>query len=147
MWRALPQNVEWRDGLRPGVGGLRQREERFAHVGMGDRTSQRAPQPFDAVGVRVIGRRLDQHELSTQVIEQLPQQERALGRVNAQVVEQNQRDPSASLGALDSTSQWHRTGRLGDQPASRLVWPPPAQSDRRRANHTSLTGPGYGNDS
>ena len=39
----LPQDLEWSDGLGPGVGVLQQRGERFAGVGVGDRTSRLHP--------------------------------------------------------------------------------------------------------
>ena len=39
----LPQDLEWSDGLGPGVGVLQQRGERLAGVGVGDRTSRLHP--------------------------------------------------------------------------------------------------------
>src|SRR6266436_7590811 len=95
----------WGDGLSPSVGVLQQEREYFARVGVGDCPPERPPQPLDTVGLRVVRRRVDQHELSAQLIEELPQQERALRRVDAQVVHEHQGDPPARLRALDGSAQ------------------------------------------
>ena len=101
----LAQNLEWRDGSSPRVGVLQQRAECFAHMGVGDGTPQRTPQPLDAVGLRIIRRRINQHELPTLLLEEVSQHERAFRRMDAQVVEQDHGDPSTSLGTLDRTAQ------------------------------------------
>src|SRR5216683_6462850 len=67
----LAQHVRWRERARPSIGVVQQWRESFAPMGVGDRTSQRAPQPLDAVGLRVIGGRVDQDELTTQFLEQV----------------------------------------------------------------------------
>jgi hypothetical protein len=71
----LAQDLHWRDVACPTIGVVEQRWEGLACVGMGDGTPQRAPQPLDAVGLRVVGRCLDQHPLATQLLQQVPQQE------------------------------------------------------------------------
>ena len=38
-------------------------------MGVGHPRTQRAPQPLDAVGLRVIGRRIHQHEMATQLLQ------------------------------------------------------------------------------
>src|SRR6266849_6950156 len=77
----LAEHRYWGEGLSPSVGVFQQERECFACVGVGDNAAERAPQPLNTVGLRIVGRGVDQHELSTQLIEELSQQERALGRV------------------------------------------------------------------
>ena len=73
----LAQNLEWRDGPSPRVGVLQQRAECFARMGVGDGTPQRTPQPLDAVGLRIIRRRINQHELPTLLFEEVSQHMRS----------------------------------------------------------------------
>ncbi len=86
-------------------------------MGMRNAAAEGTPEPLDAVGIRVVRRRVDQNQVSTQLDEQVAQQERPLGRMDAQVVQQHQRDPSTYLRALDRTpklgAEWSRppTGR------------------------------------
>ena len=74
-------------------------------MGMGNAAAEGTPKPLDAVGVRVIRRRVHQYELTAQFIEEAPQQERAFGRVDTQVVKQHYRDPPARLRTLDGATQ------------------------------------------
>ena len=75
----LAQDLRWRDRPCPTVAVLQRGWQRFGREGMGEGTPQRAPQPLDAIGFRVIGRRLDEHQLATLLLQQLPQQQGALG--------------------------------------------------------------------
>ncbi len=93
----------------PSVGVLKQWQQALERVSVGDTTAQRPPEPFGAVGVWIVGGRVHQHELATQLSEQLAQQERALGRVDAQVVQQHQSHPPARLGTL------HGAAHLGTE--------------------------------
>src|SRR5438067_3221775 len=43
--------------------------EGLVPMGVGHPRTQRAPQPLDAVGLRVIGRRIHQHEMATQLLQ------------------------------------------------------------------------------
>src|SRR3954467_14018317 len=81
----LTEDLDGRDGACPDISILQQRREGLTRVGMCDRAAERSPQPLDAVGLRIVGRRVDQHELTTQLIQQLAQLERASGGVDAQV--------------------------------------------------------------
>jgi len=102
MWRRT-SSAEM--GPRPGVGVCHQEGAGLACVGVCDRPAQRAPPPLDAVGLWVVGGRRDQDELTPQLGQQLPKEERALGRVAAQVVQQDYGDPSAGSGTLNSALQ------------------------------------------
>src|SRR4029453_814493 len=77
----LAEDVNGRNGVRPSVGILQQRRERFARVSVSDSTAERTPQPLDPIGLGVVRRRVHQDELATQVLEQFSQQEAAFGRV------------------------------------------------------------------
>src|SRR5260370_37477082 len=70
----LAEELCWGDGLRPGVGVLKQWQQALERVSVGDTTAQRPPEPFDAVGVWIVGGRVHQHELATQLTEQLARQ-------------------------------------------------------------------------
>ena len=74
-------------------------------MGVGDGAAQAAPQPRDAVGVRVIGRGVDQHQLLAQLGEQGAQQPRPFGGVDAEVVQDHHGDLAAGLGACHGAAQ------------------------------------------
>ena len=100
----LTEDLGWGDGACPGIGILQQWGQDLAGMRMGDRPTQCSPQSFDAVGLRIVRGRVDQYELTPELRQQLAQLERALGRVDAQVVQQHQGDPSTRLGALDGSA-------------------------------------------
>src|SRR6266705_1949961 len=52
----LPEHLGRGDRVRPRIGVSDQVREGPALVGVGDRAAQAAPQPLDAVGLRVVGR-------------------------------------------------------------------------------------------
>ena len=72
----LTQDLQWGQRQCPAISVLQQRRKGFGRVGMGDGLLQRAPQPFDAVGFRITHRRVDQHELTTLLLQQLSQEQR-----------------------------------------------------------------------
>src|SRR6266508_4571140 len=97
-WAAdLRQHLGWGDRVGPPVGVGQQVLEELTLVGVGDGAAQGAPQPFDAVGVGVVGGGVDQHQLGAQFGEQGAQQPRALGGVDAQVVQDG---CSSSVGTV-----------------------------------------------
>src|SRR5215470_5803568 len=116
----LTEDVDGRDGVRPNISILQQRREGLARVAMRDRAAERSPQPLDAVGLRVVRRRVDQHELTTELLQQLAQLERAPGGVDAQVVQQHQRDAATRLRALDGSAE---LGAEGDGSTTRCPLP------------------------
>ena len=63
----------------------------------------------DPVGVGVVGGGGDQHQLLAQLLQQPAQQPRALGGVDAEVVQDHHGDPAARAGA------GHRAAQLGAQ--------------------------------
>src|SRR4029453_11586825 len=84
----LAKDLHWRDGGCPPVSVLKQRWESRSRVVVGDCTAEGAPQPLNAVGLRVVRRRIHQHERSTQLSQQLSEQPRAPRGVDTQVVQE-----------------------------------------------------------
>src|ERR687885_1391473 len=97
----LTEDLSWGEGMCPGIGVLQQWWEGLAGVGMRDGAAQGSPQPFDAIGLRVVRGRVDQHELTTELVQQRAQLERASGRMDAQIVQQHQSNPATRLRARD----------------------------------------------
>src|SRR5436190_23153334 len=71
----LAEDVPRRDGGRPRVSILKQRLQSLTRMAMSDRTAEGAPQPLDAVGLRIVRRGVHQHELPAQLGQQLSEQQ------------------------------------------------------------------------
>ena len=75
----LAEDLGWGGGVGPPVGVGDQLHQRLPPVGVGDRAAQGPPQPLDPVGVGVVGRGGDQHQLLAQLLQQPAQQQGPLG--------------------------------------------------------------------
>ena len=115
----LTEDLGGGNGVCPGIGVRQQWWEGLTGMRVGDGPAQRSPEPLDTIGLGIIGGGVDQHQLTPQFLQQRSHQERALGGVGAQVVQQHQRDPATRLGTLDRSAQLstQRRGRaLGRTP-------------------------------
>ena len=110
----------------PVIGILQQRWEADMRMRMCDGAAECSPQPFDAIGFGIIGWGVDQHQLTAQFLQQRSYQERTLGGVGTQVIQQHQRDPSTCLRALDRSAQLS-TQRRGRALGRTLPVEPPAE--------------------
>src|SRR6266851_5012143 len=66
---------------------------------MGDHPSRDAPEPFNAVRIRIIGRRIDQIELPLQLGEHAAHQQRTGCSVRLEIIGNHKSDPPATCGA------------------------------------------------
>ncbi len=104
----------------PGIGIVEESWKALTSMGMRDGPAQCSPQPFDAVGFRIVRRRVDQYQLTPQFLQEYSQEQRALRGMEAQVVEQHQHNPSTRLGALDGSAE---LGTEGGAPPTRCSLP------------------------
>src|SRR5919199_3360544 len=100
----LTEDLSWGQPVRPGISVLEQWWESLVGMRVGDGTTKCSPEPLDAVGVRIVGGRVDQHELTSELRQQVSQQERAIGCMDAQVIQHHQGNPATCLRALDRSA-------------------------------------------
>src|SRR5262245_65672631 len=79
----LTEDLERGDGGCPGIGVLQEWREGLAGMRMGNGAAEGSPEPFDAIGFGIIGRGVDQQELTPQVLQQRADQEQTPGRMGA----------------------------------------------------------------
>ena len=72
--------------------------ERASVMIMGDDSSRDAPEPFDAVGIRIIGRRIHQIQLVLELAEQASHEQGASRSVGLQIVGNHDSHPSTLRG-------------------------------------------------
>ncbi len=97
-----------------------QQLERAAVMIMGHDSSRDAPEPFDAVGIRVIGGGIHQIQVLLEFAEQAAHEQRASRSVGLEIIGNHHGHPSALLGTSHSNTHLltkHISGASGSDPA------------------------------
>jgi hypothetical protein len=115
------------ESIDPDLGIVQQLGERLAAMVVRHRPAELPPEHLDAITVRIVGRRVDQDQVLAALLDQSPQQPRAAHRVDAQVVEQDDRHSVPGAGALDGPTelgtQGLRCALLGQRPVDPALPP------------------------
>src|SRR5436305_9600421 len=88
--------------LKMGLHIRKQEVELAALMIMRDHSSRDAPEPFNAVGTGIIGRRIDEIQLLFELSEHATHQEGTSGSVRLEIISNHDGDPPTRCGASHS---------------------------------------------
>src|SRR5437870_3479897 len=127
----LTENLERGDGVCPGIGILQQWGEGLAGMRMGDGTAEGSPEPFDAIGLGIIGRGVNQHELTPGV------PPGALAPAASPQAYGCPGCPAAPAPSGHAPANARRLGAVAHTRAGPTAWVPAASRTSRRASRPS----------